>query len=384
MITIETDGECGNGKSIRQLGHDTYAFDVEADRDYCYYFCARVTNSGGPTRFSLAVLPDPSHAAAGVSTWPSDKAALVWLQRDGRWLQVPDLNWRGADTMSVGDDGYQMSIGIGEDETIVLSNEAVIPYSSMCDWLRSTAARSNGLAAGREVGLSAEGRPIFDLTLTCPGGETLPGVMVVSGEHSVEFSGEWAARGMVEYLLSTHPEARRLRERYAFHFLTQVNPDGNARGRPQLSAQGLDLYLGYAEASAGQQPDSPECRAVWALAEEVSPALLLDIHGYVGPRRHGVAPYHGAYVPPLSSYGNADAQMAQRRLMDRLRYDTAGLSQHGDFLENGPASLAYAVATRFGAPACLYEPNMGDGVYGNMMTGVRVLRAATAALVEEV
>ena len=56
--------------------------------------------------------------------------------------------------------------------------------------------------------------------------------MVVSARvHPGESNSSWIMRGLLRHLISTHPNALMLREKFVFKIIPMLNPDGVIHGR---------------------------------------------------------------------------------------------------------------------------------------------------------
>jgi hypothetical protein len=67
-------------------------------------------------------------------------------------------------------------------------------------------------------------------------------VVLISGNHNTEYSGNWALQGMIDFLISDDARAAQLREKAEFFVYPMVNPDGryllSGRGNPELTSLG--------------------------------------------------------------------------------------------------------------------------------------------------
>lgn len=68
-------------------------------------------------------------------------------------------------------------------------------------------------------------------------------VVMISGNHNAEHSGNWVLQGVVDFWISDDPVAELLRGNSDLYVYPMVNPDGRltgiGRGNPELAAQGL-------------------------------------------------------------------------------------------------------------------------------------------------
>ena len=68
-------------------------------------------------------------------------------------------------------------------------------------------------------------------------------VVLLTGNHNTETTGNWAFEGLVNFLIGTEPEADWLRRHVEFYVYPLVNPDGRytgtGRGNPEMTAEGF-------------------------------------------------------------------------------------------------------------------------------------------------
>jgi hypothetical protein len=67
-------------------------------------------------------------------------------------------------------------------------------------------------------------------------------VVLISGNHNTEYSGNWALQGMIDFLIGDDARAAQLREKAEIFVYPMVNPDGRylmtGRGNPELNSLG--------------------------------------------------------------------------------------------------------------------------------------------------
>lgn len=131
----------------------------------------------------------------------------------------------------------------------------------------------------REAGRSAEGRPILAATVTdarAPD-EEKQRVLIVAGQHGNEESGRWTALGLLDWLLS--PDGRETLRRQRVVLIPDVSPDAAFRNE-HLTPAGVSPNQDHGPDGA----QSPEGKAVEAVAEELQPEVFVDLHarGHAG------------------------------------------------------------------------------------------------------
>ena len=81
------------------------------------------------------------------------------------------------------------------------------------------------------------------LTVTNPGfpDEKKKVIWLMARQHSWETGTSWVAEGALRFLLSSDPQAVRLRDNFVFKIFPMADPDGVARGGVRFNANGYDL-----------------------------------------------------------------------------------------------------------------------------------------------
>ena len=121
----------------------------------------------------------------------------------------------------------------------------------------------------RQVGESAEGRPLREITYG--GGPTR--VMLWSQMHGDESTASMALADVFAFLADRpdHPLARLLRERLTLTFVPVLNPDGAARFQ-RRNAQGVDVNRD------ARMLATPEGRTLKAVRDRVEPDFGFNLH----------------------------------------------------------------------------------------------------------
>ena len=284
-MRVTSDFECGNGKNVAMVRPGHFRLDEVGEKPpYCKYFCFRLEAEGDGGVVRLDVYPDPLLGEAG---------------REGMMGHYPSQIWFSTDEMATWQPLEQPSC----EGTHQLPRDA--PERSRC-WSRRAASPTSPatpccqLLPPRRLGRGAggAGAPVRLASLrpqlrgprrpgAAPAGRG-PGaerVFLLGGQHPSEHLGVMAAMGIVEFLLSAHPEAVELRQRYEFWIVPMINVDGNVHGRNGWTMQDVNMFGDFAGAADGAQPRAVEDRGPLALAARggapgASPAL---------PRLHGQA-----------------------------------------------------------------------------------------------
>jgi len=126
---------------------------------------------------------------------------------------------------------------------------------------------------------SAEGRPIYAVTVTDPGAsdDRKQHVLIVAGQHGNEEGGRLLALAALDHLVS--PAGRETRRRQKVAVFPCVNPDG-AEADTHLTPAGTAPNLDHGPGGA----KTPEGIAIEKVAWALGPELFIDMHsrGYAG------------------------------------------------------------------------------------------------------
>lgn len=209
-----------------------------------------------------------AHAGATV-----DLRYAVAGHRYHPWVRQPHGDWQRLDAASVRVAGGAAEIRLPASRRPLLV--AAQPFSAPADIVRPwERLAAQGRLAAQTAGTTHDGRPVR-LFLHRPA-QPQGLVVLLARQHPPEISGARAFDALAARLLDASPQARRLRARYAMMFVPLANPDGLARGNWRGNAAGVDLNRDWGPFT------QPETRAlgtrVAALAADIAPALLLDLH----------------------------------------------------------------------------------------------------------
>ena len=129
------------------------------------------------------------------------------------------------------------------------------------------------------------GNPCDYLTITNKG--TIEEVksrrsVVFSGRvHPGETVGSWMMHGLLEFLLSSHPEANALRQNYVIKVLPMLNPDGVINGNYRCSLVGADLNRRWKSPVQVLHPVIYNFkRLIKSTASNYNIDLICDMHGH--------------------------------------------------------------------------------------------------------
>ena len=115
------------------------------------------------------------------------------------------------------------------------------------------------------VGKTVEGRPMLLVTITNPKvpDSSKKTIWLMARQHSWESGTSWVAEGAMRFLLSSDPQAGRIRDNYIFKIFPMADPDGVARGGVRFNKNGYDLNRNW------DTPDARLMPEIWAQRKAV-------------------------------------------------------------------------------------------------------------------
>ena len=115
------------------------------------------------------------------------------------------------------------------------------------------------------VGKTLEGRPMLLLSITNPKvpDSSKKTIWLMARQHSWETGTSWVAEGALRFLLSSDPDAMRIRDAYIFKVFPMADPDGVARGGVRFNKNGYDLNRNW------DTPDAKLMPEIWAQRKAV-------------------------------------------------------------------------------------------------------------------
>lgn len=150
--------------------------------------------------------------------------------------------------------------------------------TALAGWLSSLPGIASSV-----LGASREGRPVFGYTL----GRGPEHISVVAGSHADEPAGPMTAQALPGILAEAFPNVL---QRFTFHVLPQINPDGAARNAAWFADP--PAFAAYVEQAARELPGDdvefgfggpdprPECRAAMTFLEAGAPYTAhFSLHG---------------------------------------------------------------------------------------------------------
>ncbi|XP_026479889.1 cytosolic carboxypeptidase 6-like [Ctenocephalides felis] len=120
-------------------------------------------------------------------------------------------------------------------------------------------------------------------------------VVVLARTHAGESPSSFVVQGMLEFLISTHPIARCIRDNIKFIIIPMMNPDGVFLGNQRTNLIGLDLNRTWHTAGRFTHPSTYAVTEMLKNIENENTKLdfVLDLHAH--PGRLGTFVYGNAY-----------------------------------------------------------------------------------------
>ncbi|XP_026706126.1 cytosolic carboxypeptidase 2 [Athene cunicularia] len=292
-LLFESRFESGNLQKAVKVGPYEYVLTLRPDlytakHTQWFYFRIQNTRREPLYRFTITNLAKPK------SLYGEGMRPLLYSQQDA---QSCGVGWRRVGTNI----HYYQGGGGGEEpaafclswttrfphdgDTCFFAHSYPYTYSDLQRYLQALAgdpARSRYCEV-RALCRSLAGNTIYLLTITSPAGvAATKRVVVLSARvHPGESGGSWAMRGFLDFLLSTHPDARLLRQLFVFKVVPMLNPDGVVVGNSRCSLAGRDPNRAYGTALRSSFPGVWHLRAmVERMLAEREVVLYCDFHGH--------------------------------------------------------------------------------------------------------
>ncbi|XP_038077720.1 cytosolic carboxypeptidase 1-like [Patiria miniata] len=118
-----------------------------------------------------------------------------------------------------------------------------------------------------------------------------PYILLSSRVHPGESNSSWVMKGVLKYLLSSHPTAQLLRDTYIFKIIPMLNPDGVINGSHRCSLTGEDLNRRWDSPNPDLHPTIYHTKGLlqYLAMCSRSPLVFCDFHGH--SRRKNVFMY---------------------------------------------------------------------------------------------
>ncbi|XP_042641341.1 cytosolic carboxypeptidase 2 isoform X2 [Tyto alba] len=289
-LLFESRFESGNLQKAVKVGPYEYVLTLRPDlytakHTQWFYFRVQNTRREPLYRFTIANLAKPR------SLYGEGMRPLFYSQQDAR---SRGIGWRrvGTDVCYYRGGGKEpLAFRLTwtarfphDGDTCFFAHSYPYTYSDLQRYLRALAGdpvRSRYCAV-RALCRSLAGNTVYLLTITSPGGAAGKRAVVLSARaHPGESGGSWAMRGCLDFLLSSHADARLLRRLFVFKVVPMLNPDGVVVGNSRCSLAGRDPNRAYGTALRGSFPGVWHLRAlVERVLAEREVVLYCDFHGH--------------------------------------------------------------------------------------------------------
>jgi len=256
-IGIHTQFEAGSAGPIEQVSETHFRIGVpgEADQDKrnrqasWYYF--RIDGAKGRT-----VTIELTHLVGEYNYKPGAHAVTrntrpVWSEDNRTWEHLEKIEW---------DDTKKELRFQVTPRTDRLWIAHVPPYTT--EHLRTFLAdlRKERAVKIENIGKTVGGRDIPLLTINDRNPQ-LPVIWIMARQHAWETGTSHLTEAGVRWLLSSDPEAKKLREGATWKIFPMADPDGCARGGVRYNAHGYDLNRNWDNLNPKLMPEIAAQRA---------------------------------------------------------------------------------------------------------------------------
>jgi murein tripeptide amidase MpaA len=108
-----------------------------------------------------------------------------------------------------------------------------------------------------------------------------PAVILTARVHPGESNSSYIIEGLIEYLISSDPGAKLLRDRFVFKIVPVLNPDGVVVGNYRCSLSGADLNRQWISPSGRFYPEVNAVKLMMRKTlESRDIAFYCDFHGH--------------------------------------------------------------------------------------------------------
>lgn len=136
-----------------------------------------------------------------------------------------------------------------------------------------------------------------------------PYIFITARVHPGESVSSYVCNGILEFLLSNHENAKKLRQNFIFKVVPMLNPDGVIHGNYRSNLAGYDLNRKWENPSKAYHPEIYHLRKLIRSIQEMGEVVLFcDLHGhsmkknaFVYGCHDPVDPHSGKLFPLLMS-----------------------------------------------------------------------------------
>ena len=298
-IHLDADFECGSGGIIRKIDDHHYAVEPKPESVPDWFFEALDQHFGGagvPREYAFHVRLRSSAAeplsckVRCVFTQTSGKGYMAppyWIYQGNRWRPVADEH-----TDYIEHKYVDLMVTVAPGEVIRLANKPYVSTIQVQEEMEDLVSITDGLFSIRELGRTAEDRPILALE-TPPREETI----LVSATMQPAEPAARPVMTVAHWLTDRSMLTQRLLDRFQFCFIPMPNPDGTAHGRSVTNAKGEVPMFSFGHVVRGEAAPI-ETVALWRYAKQIKPTAYMEFHThYQDNRFHKLNPMSLDWFP---------------------------------------------------------------------------------------
>lgn len=281
QITIDSDFPCGSAGQINPLPSGTYEIAYQPEeipqwfqdllnelfngagvpKEYMAY--VRVQNtSDTPKQITLRFLLSPKGANYMYPPW--------WIRRsnsDWFWIAPEDTHFQEREHID-------LTLHLHPNETLRIASAPYEEPDVICEKAKRLSQRYPTIWTYREIGTTAQGRPIPVL-------ETPPRDLKILVDASMQSCEpvSWGILHLAHYLTLPTARAQNLRNHIQFCLMPITNPDGLYEGRSVTNAQGEVPKFGINHLVEGKSAPR-ETQALWRYLLDKKPDVSIEVHAH--------------------------------------------------------------------------------------------------------
>eukprot|EP00118_Oscarella_pearsei_P011888 m.83416 g.83416 ORF g.83416 m.83416 type:complete len:982 (+) comp36345_c0_seq6:123-3068(+) len=303
-LLFESRFECGNLRKAIQVRSSEYDLVLNADinsqrHHQWFYFEVSNFNSDIPYRFNIINCEKPnSQFNFGMqpvlySTQAAQKGSPGWIRRGTNVCYYRNNYLRSSDGKEKDESKptyYTLTFTVvfpRAKDTCYLAYHFPYSYSKLLSHLlhlqRLSSTSSDVVFRRQLLCYTLSGNKCDLLTITAAGDITDRQYIFLSSRvHPGESNASWAMEGVLDFLLSSHPEAASLLQKFIFKIIPMLNPDGVINGSHRCSLLGKDLNRQWIDPDSVLHPAIFHSKALlqYLLAVEKPPLVFCDFHGH--------------------------------------------------------------------------------------------------------
>ncbi|XP_053321137.1 cytosolic carboxypeptidase 3 [Spea bombifrons] len=295
-LAFEARFESGNLQKVVQIGEHDYQLTLRTDlyterHTQWFYFRVRNTRANVLYRFTIVNFRKPN------SLYNQGMRPLVYSEIEAKthrvgWHRVgEEIKYYKNNLSQYGNPCYSLSWTFKlphSMDTCYFAYSYPYTYSNLQDYLAGIATdpKKSKCCKIRLLCQSLAGNMVYVLTITNPNATTIErkkkkAVIVTARVHPGETNSSWVMKGFLDFILSPHKDACRLRDAFVFKVVPMLNPDGVIVGNHRCSLAGRDLNRNYKCKLKDIFPSIWFTRyMIQRVMEEREVLLYCDLHGH--------------------------------------------------------------------------------------------------------